>query len=135
MEEMSPLGIHHTPWWKEMRASRRIFRGVEETDNDSQVLHYASWQVAAFWLPATQEEASWWWDAPPWIGGLCPKEFMPGTDDPSPKNFWVMRQEKTLAMAQALQACAEESGAPIGTCATLCRNLEVFGTPYDSQWG
>ena len=47
---------------------------------------------------------SGWWDALPRLSGLCPKDFMPITDASSPKDFQVMRQEKTLALAQALQA-------------------------------
>ena len=46
-----------------------------------------------------------------WIGGLHPHDFMPVTDASGPRNFWVMRQEKTLALAQVLQACAKEYGA------------------------
>ena len=46
--------------------------------------------------------------------GLHPKDFIPVTDASSSKNFWVMRQEKALALAWVIQACAKESGAPTG---------------------
>ena len=50
----------------------------------------------------------------PWIGRLHPQEFIPDTDASGPKTFQVMRQEKTLTLAWAQQACAQESGAPTG---------------------
>ena len=71
-EEMSQLGIHHAPSKRRCRAIRRIFQEVVDADNDFQVWYYASWQVVAFRLPATQQEVSWWWDAPPWTGGFAP---------------------------------------------------------------
>ena len=86
--------------------------------------------MAAFRLPATQQKASGWWDAPPWIGGLQPQEFMPGTDVPSPKNFQVMRQEKTLALAQALQTYAEESGAPTSILCYAAWDLHRCMSPF-----
>ena len=91
---------------------------------------------ATFRLAATQQEASEWWDVPPWIGGLPSKHFMPDTDTPSPKDFWVVRQEKTLPMAQVLQACTEELGAPTGYFVLCCMEAsEMFGSLYDPQWG
>ena len=38
---------------------------VKEGYNDFKTQHYAQWQVAAFRLPATQQEAPGWLDAPP----------------------------------------------------------------------
>ena len=81
--------------------------------------HFALWQVAAFRLPVVQHEASGWWDAPPTLHGLHPQDFLPPASDP--QSFQVIRQEKTLALVRALQACAEVSGAKTGI---LCRAIQ-----------
>ena len=52
-----------------------------------------------------------WWALPP---SIHVRHWHPG-----PKDTWVMRWEKTLALAQALHACAEESGAPPVFCTIL----------------
>ena len=93
---------------------------VKEGYSDYKTQHYAQWQVVAFMLPATQQEATGWWDALPWLCRLSPQDFMPITNAYSPKNFWVMRQEYTLALAWVLQACAKESRVPTGVlCDTV----------------
>ena len=45
---------------------------------------------------------------------------MPPNDASSTKDFQTVRQEKTLALAQVLQACTERSGAPTGV---LCDSV------------
>ena len=72
---------------------------VREGLSDSEALHYTQWQVVAFKLRATQQEALGWWDAPPWLSGLCPEDFMLCTDASGHRDFLDMRQEKTLALA------------------------------------
>ena len=117
---MSRLDTHHPHWWKEIRASRRAFRGtsiVNEGYSNYQVQHVVLWQVGTFRLSTTQQEASRWWDVPPWFSGLHHYDFMLIANASNRKDFWVIRWEKTLALAWALQACAEESGAP---AAILC---------------
>ena len=87
------------------------------------------WQAAAFKLPATQQEASGWWDAPPWLSRLCPQDFMPITDTSGLKDFQVIRQEKTLALVQALQACTEVSGARTGVLCDSAQELQRCMAP------
>ena len=70
--EMPRSGSHHLQWWREIRASRRTFRGKGESDNNFQVQHHVLWQVVAFRLPATEQKASEWWNALPWISELHP---------------------------------------------------------------
>ena len=65
-----------------------------------------------FWLATAQEEASGWWEAQYSLCGLCHWDFLPCIDFPDTRDFQVTRQEETLALAQALQHCAERSGTP-----------------------
>ena len=102
---------------------------VEEGHSDYQVQHFMLWQVAAFRLPAAQQEASRWWDALPWLSGLHPQDFMPISDASSPTDFRVMRQDKTLALAQVLQACAKELGAPTGILHDAVQELQRYLAP------
>ena len=81
-----------------------------ECYTDAKALHYAKWQVVAFMLLLAQHEALGCWDAPPWFSGLCPWDFMPHTKASGAKDFWTVRQEKTLALACALQTCTDRSG-------------------------
>ena len=90
--------------------------------NDPAAQHYAPLQVAAFRLPVVQQEASGWWDAMPMLHGLCPQDFHPPASDP--QNFQVIRQDKTLALAQALQACVEASGSKAGILCRATRELQ-----------
>ena len=89
-------------WCKEIRASKNYtmqsgLRRCIKWENFSkpEALHYTQWQVEASRLPLAQHEALGWWDAPPWLCGLCPQDFLPHTDTSSTRNFWAMRQEKT----------------------------------------
>ena len=91
---------------------------IREGLSDSEVLQQAHWQVVAFRLALAQHEALGWWDAPSSFSGLCPTDFMHHTDDSSSRHFWAVRQEKTLALAQVLQVCAE-LGVPTGILCEL----------------
>ena len=53
-----------------------------------------------------------WWEAPHSLHRFCHQDFLPHIDPPIPRYLWVARQEETLALAQALQHCAERSGMP-----------------------
>ena len=54
----------------------------------------------------------------PWVGGkphsglvgCVPRISCPILRPPTLRDFWTVRQEKTLALAHALQTCAERSG-------------------------
>ena len=80
---------------------------VREGLSDFKALHYAQWQLAAFRMPAAKQEALGSWDTPPWLSALH-------TDVSGPKDFQAVRQEKTLALAWAWQACAKGLGIPSG---------------------
>ena len=54
---------------------------------------------------------------------------MPITGASGPKDFQVMRQEKTLALAWALQACAKELGAPVGILFDAVHELQRCMAP------
>ena len=117
-------------WWKEIKASGKVSVGahlVRQKYDDSLALHYVSWQVAAFRLPLAQQEASGWWHAPLALPGLCWQDFLPSASDPW--NFQILWQEKTLAVAQALQACTEESGAEWGVLCLAIRELQQCMAP------
>ena len=126
---MTRLGTNHPHWWREMRTSRGIFRGMGESDQNFQVQYHAFWQVVSFRLAATQHEASGWWYAPPWFSWLHSQDFMPVTDASGPKNLQVMKQGKTLTLAQALQACVKESKAPTCVLCNTAWDLQRCMTP------
>ena len=68
--------------------------------------------------------------------GLYPQDFMPITDTSGPKDFWVVRKEKTLALSWALQACARESLVPIGILSDACmRASDMYGPLDYPHWG
>ena len=122
----------HPHWWKEMKASGRVFMGsqiVREGLSNSRALLYAQWQSVALRLPATQQETSGWWDAPPWLSGLHPEDFMLCTNASSPRDFWAVRQEKTLALAWVLQACTEGLEVPIGVLCNSAQELQKCMAP------
>ena len=77
-----------------------------------------------FWLPTAQEEASGWWETPPSIYRLGHWDFLPYTDFSSAGDFWVTRQEETLALARALQCCAVRLGAPPGVLCDMAQDLQ-----------
>ena len=108
---------------------------MKEGHSDYQVQDFVLWQAVAFRLPVAQQEASRWWDAPPWLSGLHPQDFMPITDASSPKDLWFMRQEKTLALAWVLQACTKESGAQQAFYAMPHESFRDVWPPDDPQQG
>ena len=97
---------------------------MRECYTDAEALHYAQWQMAVFRLPLAQQDGSGWWDAPPWLSGLCPWDFMDHTKASGAKDFQTMRQEKTLALAHALQTCAERSGTLTGVLCSSVKELQ-----------
>ena len=80
---------------------------MQEGNKDFAAQHYTLWKVAAFRLPVTQQKESGWWDTPPTLHGFCPQDFLSPTTASDPLDLWVMRQEKTLPLAWALQVYAE----------------------------
>ena len=128
-EELDPINhpnswIHvkmentiHPHWWKELKASGRVSMDshmVREGLSNSEGLQEACWQVAVCGLPLAQLEALGWWDAPSWFSRLCPSDFMFHTNSSIPRDFWAVRQEKTIALAWVLQVCTKELGVPTG---------------------
>ena len=65
-----------------------------------------------FQLPQAQQETAGWWAPPLIIPGLLLKNYMPS---PTSSNFWIMRQQKAMALARPLKAHAEESWFLIGS--------------------
>ena len=53
--------------------------------------------------------------------GLHHMKFLTHIDVSGPRDFWAVRQKKTLALAQVLQTCTEESGFPTGV---LCESVQ-----------
>ena len=53
---------------------------------------------------------------------LYPQHFLPPAS--GPQNFQVIRQEKMLALAQALQACAEASRAKTDVLCRATKDLQ-----------
>ena len=105
---------------------------MQEGHNDPAAQHFALWQVAPFRLPVAHKEASGWWDAPPVLRELCPLDFLPPI---TASDFQVMRQAKMLALAQALQACTEASGAKTGILCEAARELQQCLGPFDDPQG
>ena len=60
---------------------------IWENFSEPEALHYAQWQAVAFRLPAAQQEALGWWEAPPWICRLHPEDFLPHTHASGTKDF------------------------------------------------
>ena len=96
------------------------------------IMPYGRWQpLGSHWQ---KQEASSWWDAPPAVQGLCPQTFIPLP--PDPWNFWVVCQEKTLALARALQACAESIHSQARGPMQSCQGTSTVHGPIDDhQWG
>ena len=100
---------------------------MQEEYDEYSTQHYALWQVAAFRLPLVQHEASGWWDASSTLKGFCPEDFLlPASDT---WNFLIIQQEKTLALARVLHACAEASGAKPGVMCRDVRELQQCMAP------
>ena len=66
-------------------------------------------QAAAFQLPLAQLETAGWWAPLLTIPRLHLAGYM---HSPTSSYFWIMRKQKTMALAGALQACTEMSGFP-----------------------
>ena len=56
-------------------------------------------------------------------------DFMLLTNASDPSNFWAVRQEKTLALARVLQACAKESGVSTSILCELISELQKCMAP------
>ena len=84
-------------------------------------LQLAHWKAAVFWLPWVQQETAGLWSPPLAIPRLHLRDYMPS---PASSNFWIMRQQKTVDIARAQQACAEESGFPRGVLCEVVRQLQ-----------
>ena len=126
------MKIAHCPWWKELKASSRMAMGshiISEGLTEPKAFHWAHWQVATFCLPLAQNEATGWWDAPPRFHGMCHVKFLTHTNVSGPRDFWAMRQEKTLALIKALQAHAEQSGFPTGVLCESAWELQKCKAP------
>ena len=126
---MSQPGNPLPHWWMEIRASGRASFGpqiVQEGYNDLTGQNFTLWQAAAFRLPVVQQEASGWWDALPTHHRLSPQDFLPPT---TTSDFQINRQAKMLALAQALQACTEASGAETGILCEAARELQQCMAP------
>ena len=67
--------------------------------------------------------------APPEFSRLHPTDFLFYTDASGPRDFQTMRQEKTLALARALEACAEELGVPTGILCESAWELQKWMAP------
>ena len=109
--------ITHPHWWKELKASGRVSIGIQlirEGLSNSKAFQQAHWQVTVFRLPLAQHEVLGWLDALPAFRRLHLTDFLFHTDASGPRDFWAVRQEKTLALAQVLQDCTEEMGVPKG---------------------
>ena len=57
----------------------------------------------------------------PHYTGFVHRTFSPASD---PQNLGVIRQEKTLALAKALQACVDASGAKTGILRRAVKELQ-----------
>ena len=111
-----------------MPSSRRTMFShiLYESLSEPEALHLACWQSAAFWLLQAQQETAGWWVPPLAISRLHLEEYMPL---PASSNFWIMRQQKTMALAGVLQACAKESGSPIGVLCDVVWELQWCMVP------
>ena len=106
------LKIPHRYCWKMLMPCgwMTIFSHViHESLSESKALCLACWQAAAFWLPLTQHETAGCWAPPPTIPRLHLENYMPSPTSP---NLWIMRGQKTLALARVLKAHTKESGCP-----------------------
>ena len=108
--EMSRHGTHHPHWWKEIRASRKAFRGIlKEGHNNYHVNILGNdRQQPSGCQPCSRRPLDGRMPCPGLVA--LPPKFMPINDTSSPKHFQVVRQEKTLALAQVLHVCAKDSG-------------------------
>ena len=122
--EAEMLKIPHIHCWKTLLPSgeRTMFSHVLcESLSEPEALCLACWQAVVFWLPWAQQETAGWWAPPLTIPGLHLEDYMPS---PTSFNFWIMRQQKTMALARVLQACAEKSGVPTGVLCDVVWELQ-----------
>ena len=123
------LRIPHIHWWKVLIpcGRRTMFSHILcESLNELEALCLAHWQVVIFQLPQVQQGAVGWWTPPLAISGLHLEDYMPS---PASSNFWIMRQQKTMALARALQACTEEAGFPTGVLCDVAWELQWYMAP------
>ena len=122
---MSQPSNPHPHWWREIKVSGRTSLGVhivKEGHNDFVAQHYALWEAAAFRLPVAQQEASEWWDTHPYsIGFVHRISYLPLL--PQTPGLQGLEAGKDVALAQALQACVEASGAQTGILCEAAREL------------
>ena len=118
------LKIPNLYWWKTLMPCGRIMFACILCENlsESEALHIAQWQVAAFWLPLAQNKTVGWWGPPPAIPGLQFDQYMPS---PASSKFRVMREQRTLALERVLHANTEESGCPMGVLCKVVRELQM----------
>ena len=135
--EMGRLG-RHPHWWKGIWAIKNYPLGRSTIGNylsKPKTLYFSQWQAAVFRLPLTQQEASCWWDSPTSFSRLCTHDLLPHTAASRMRDFQTMRQEKTLALAWALQCCAERSGAPTRVLCNVAWELQKCMVPLMSLNG
>ena len=121
--------ITHTHWWKELKASDRVTMyssSISKDLNDPKALHWACWQAVGFWLPLVQQGAAGWWAPLPTIPMLQLRDIIPSTTS---SDFQVMRQQRTMVLAQVLQTCANESGFPPGVLCDSAQELQKCMAP------
>ena len=105
------LKIPHIPWQKTLMPSgkRTMFSCVLcDSLNKPESLHLAHWQAATFWLPQAQQEAAGWCAPPLTMPGLQLRDYMPS---PASPNFWIMRQQKTTALARCCRPVPRSQGS------------------------
>ena len=61
------------------------------------------------------------------LHGLPPQDFLAPASDP--QNFWVIRQERMIALAQALESCAKVSRAKMDILCRASRELQQCMAP------
>ena len=119
-DELSQSNSPHPQCWREIRVSRKLSTGVhviqgEHDEHTTQ--HYALWQVTAFRLPLTQQEASGWWDAPLFPQDVCPPAS-------NPWNFQVIHQEKSLVLARCCRPVQRHLEPHQGSYVELSENFQ-----------
>ena len=123
------LKIIHISWWKYLKASGRMTMSSHTLSKGltkHEALHWAHWQAVAFQLPLAQQEAAGWWAPLPTIPDFNLEiSCLP----PTSSDFWVMRQQKTMALAMVLQACTEESGFPTGVLCDAALEPQRYMAP------
>ena len=80
------------------------------------------WHSGYPWLSKKQQGGG----PPAMVPRLHLGDFMPSTVT---SNFWVIRQQKIMALAQVLQACAKESGFPAGVLCVSAQELQKCMAP------